>query len=174
MRPEKQALAQEYLERIQNAPFFFLVEYQGLNVAQFTELRRRLDEAEAEIHVIKNRIFRIAAREAGYEELPEELRGQLAVVTGRKDIAAAAKVIKTFASEFEKPKIRFGFLGKDFLGKEQIEQIADLPPMDQLRAQLLATILAPATQLARVIQEPAASLARVIRAYMEKQGGSEG
>ena len=86
MRPEKQALAQEYLERIQNAPFFFLVEYQGLNVAQFTELRRRLDEAEAEIHVIKNRIFRIAAREAGYEELPEELRGYCSSCEGYQNL----------------------------------------------------------------------------------------
>jgi len=170
MRPEKQALVEEYIARLNASPFFIVIEYQGLDVEQFSELRGRLAEVGAEVHVVKNRIFRLAAANAGYPEL--ELKGQLAIVTGEKEISATAKAIKSFAAEFDKPKFQFGFLGEERLDQEQLQQIADLPPLETLRAQLLATVMGPAAKLARVIQEPAASLARVIKARADKEGGA--
>lgn len=172
MRPEKQALTHEYLQRLQHSPYVILVNYTGLNVAAMTELRRRLQRAEAELHVIKNTIFRIAAREAGLGDLGEALTGQLAAVTGRRDICTAAKVLKTFVAEFDRPKLRFGFLGNQRLEAAQLEQLADLPPLEVLRAQLLGLLQEPAARLVRMIQTPAAQLARVVQARIEKQGGS--
>ncbi|MCX7867629.1 50S ribosomal protein L10 [Limisphaera sp. VF-2] len=172
MRPEKQALTQEYLQRLQGSPYFIVVNYTGLNVAAMTELRRRLAKAQAELHVVKNTIFRIAAREAGLGDLGPRLTGQLAVVTGRQDICAAAKVLKTFAAEFDKPKLRFGYLGNQALEAAQIEQLAELPPLEVLRAQLLGVLQAPAARLARLLQTPAAQLARVLQARIDKEGGA--
>ncbi len=65
MRPEKQNLTKEYLARLNSSPFFIVVEYKGLKVSQITELRKRLIPAGAEVHVVKNSIFRIAARKPG-------------------------------------------------------------------------------------------------------------
>src|SRR5215831_8514038 len=110
MRAEKQAISEEYLKRLNNSPFFIVVDYQGLKVGPITELRKRLNKAGAEMLVVKNSIFRIAAREAGVADLTGTLTGQLAVVTGRQDVSTAAKVLKTFSREFDKPKVRFGYL----------------------------------------------------------------
>jgi len=93
MRAEKQFIGQEYLSRLNTSPFFMVVDYRGLTVGHFSELRKRLAKGGSQIHVVKNSIFRIAAKEAGLADLGGTLVGQLAVVTGQKDISGAAKVI---------------------------------------------------------------------------------
>ena len=108
MRPEKQNLTKEYLTRLNASPFFIVVDYKGLKVGHMTELRKRLNKAGAEVHVVKNSVFRIAAKEAGVGELNGALAGQIAVVTGQKDISSAAKVVKTFGSEFDRLKVKVG------------------------------------------------------------------
>src|SRR5438552_17437306 len=104
MRAEKKLITKEYVSRFNGSPFFMLVDYKGLTVGQFTELRKRLNRTGSEVHVVKNSIFRIAAREAGVADLAGTLAGQLAVVTGKRDISAAAKALKSFQAEFDKPK----------------------------------------------------------------------
>src|ERR1043165_6954135 len=103
MRAEKQILTKEYLKRLNASPFFIVVDYKGLKVGPMTELRKRLNKSGAEVHVVKNSIFRLAAKEAGVADLSGTLAGQLAVVTGQRDVSTTAKVIKSFAAEFEKP-----------------------------------------------------------------------
>src|ERR1700751_3177557 len=104
MRAEKQALTKEYLARLNGSPFFIVVNYKGLTVGHLTELRRRLSRAGAEIHIVKNSVFRTAAKEAGVEDLNGSLTGQLAVVTGQRDISTAAKVVKTYGTEVDRLK----------------------------------------------------------------------
>jgi large subunit ribosomal protein L10 len=166
MRVEKQYLTKEYVARLNASPFAVVVDYQGLTVGQFTELRRRLRASGAEAHVVKNSILRLAAKEVGLPDLGA-LNGQLAVVTGSKDISAAAKVLKTFAAEFEKPKMRFGILDNQRFEAAQLTALADLPSMEVLRGQLLGVIQGPATKLARLLGTPAQQLARVIQARGE-------
>jgi len=87
MRPEKQNLTKEYLTRLNASPFFIVVDYKGLHVGHWTELRKRLIKAGAEAPCsVKNSIFRIAAKEAGVARLNGALAGQLAVITGRRNI----------------------------------------------------------------------------------------
>ncbi len=168
MRPEKQNLTQEYLRRLNSSPFFIVVNYTGLKVGPLTELRKRLGKAGAELHVVKNSVFRLAAKEANIGDLDGTLAGQLAVVTGQKDISAAAKVVKTFAAEFEKPKLQFGFLGNERLDQAQLLTLADLPSLEVLRGQFLGVLQSPATKLVRLLNTPATQLARVLKAKSEK------
>lgn len=167
MRTEKQFISKEYLGRLNASPFFIVVDYTGLKVGPVTELRKRLNKAGAEIHVVKNSIFKIAAKEAGVPDVGS-LAGQLAVVTGQKDVSAAAKVIKTFSSEFEKPKIKFGFLNNQRLETSDIVALADLPSIEVLRGKLLGVLQAPTTKLAVLLNTPASQLARVLQARVEK------
>jgi large subunit ribosomal protein L10 len=173
MRAEKQFVGQEYLTRLNASPFFMVVDYRGLTVGHFSELRKRLSKTGSQIHVVKNSIFRIAAKEAGVVDLGPALAGQLAVVTGQRDVSAAAKVIKTFQSEFDKPKLRFGFLNSQRLETKDLMALADLPPLEVLRGRILGLLQAPATKLAATINTPGAQLARVIKAKSEK-GPAEG
>src|SRR5580698_9521015 len=110
MRAEKQYLTRKYAARLNASPFFIVVDYKGLKVGPMTELRKRLNRAGSEIHVVKNSLFRIAAKEAGVGDLNGALSGQLAVITGQKDVSSAAKVVKNFNAEFDKLKIKFGYL----------------------------------------------------------------
>lgn len=167
MRAEKKLITEEYLTRLNASPFFIVVDYQGLTVGHFTELRKRLNKVGAEIHVVKNSIFRLAAKEAGVE-LNGALAGQLAVITGQRDISATAKVAKTFQAEFDKPKIRFGYLNNQRLEAPDLMALADLPSIEVLRAKLLGVLQAPASQLVRLLNTPATQLARVLKARVDK------
>jgi large subunit ribosomal protein L10 len=139
-----------------------------MNVEHFAELRTRLAGTGSSLTVIKNTFLRRSIKESGLPELDAHLVGQTAFVVGEKDICAAAKVLKTFASEFEKPKIRAGILDNAILETAQVIALADLPSKEVLQSQLLALLLTPATQLVRTLNEPAASLARVLAAIAEK------
>jgi len=168
MRLEKKFISQEYVGRLNASPFIIVVDYTGLKVGPVTELRKRLHKAGAEIHVVKNSIFKIAAKEAGIPDLGS-LAGQLAVVTGQKDVSAAAKIVKTFHAEFEKPKIKFGMLNNQRLETKDVEALADLPSIEVLRGKLLGVLQAPASTLVRLLNTPASQLARVLQARADKE-----
>jgi large subunit ribosomal protein L10 len=170
MKAEKTILIQDLFNRVNGSPFMFVVDYTGLTVPRWEILRKRLSAVTSEIHVFKNTFVRKAAEKAGFPaEITEFLSGQTAVVTGERDVCAAAKVMKTFAKEFEKPKLKAGILDGAFLTVEGINALADLPSKEVLQATLLGVLQAPASQLVRVLNEPAASLARVIKAKGEKE-----
>ena len=168
MRAEKQNLTKEYLARLNASPFFIVVDYKGLKVGPITDLRKRLNKAGAEVHVVKNSIFRLAAKEAGVAELNGSLTGQLAVITGRKDISAAAKVVKNFNAEFDKLKIKFGYLDNNRLESPDLLALADLPSIEVLRSKLLGLFKAPSTKLVVLLNTPASQLARVLQARVDK------
>jgi large subunit ribosomal protein L10 len=170
MRPEKQSLTKEYVTRLNASPFFIVVDYKGLKVSHLTELRKRLGKAGAEVHIIKNSIFRLAAKEAGVADLNGNLAGQMAVITGQKDISTTAKVVKTFGSELDKLKVHFGYLKNQRLEQATIMTLADLPAIEVLRGQLLGVLNAPATKFVRLLNTPATQLARVLQARQEKLG----
>jgi large subunit ribosomal protein L10 len=168
MRAEKQFLNNEYIARLNASPFFIVVNYKGLKVGPITELRKRLRTAGAELHIVKNSVFRIAAKEANMGDLSGVLAGQLAVVTGKKDISAAAKVVKNFASEFEKPKVQFGWLNSQRLEAADVAVLADLPSIEVLRGKLLGVLQAPAQKFVALINTPASQFVRVLQAKADK------
>jgi len=172
MKAEKEYIIAEILERINSSPFLLVTDYTGMDVPQFAELRNRLRETGAVYHVAKNSFVKRAAAEAGYPEgIGEALGGQTAVATGESDVCAAAKVLKNFRKEFEKPEIKGGVLDGELLEVAQIEALADLPPMDVLRAQLLGVLTSPARGLVTVLNEPSASLARLLQAKHDQDQG---
>lgn len=170
MNPDKKIIIDELLERVNTSPFVLVVEYTGMTVPQFSELRNRLAASGAECHVAKNTYMKKALAEAGLPDTGDSLVGQTAFVTGESDVAAAAKVLKTFEKEFQKPAIKLGILDGQILDEAQVKAIADLPSREVLLATLLGVINAPASKLVRTINEPAASLARVIQAKFNPEG----
>ena len=168
MRAEKQNLTKEYLVRLNASPFFIVVDYKGLKVGPITDLRKRLNKAGSEIHIVKNSVFRLAAKEAGVAELNGALTGQLAVITGKKDVSAAAKVVKNFNAELDKLKIKFGYLNNNRLESPDLLALADLPSIEVLRSKLLGLLKAPSTKLVVLLNTPASQLARVLQARVDK------
>jgi len=169
MHPAKATIVEDIAGRLNSSPFLFVADYTGLKVTQFAELRNRLFAVGAEFHVVKNTFLRRALTGAGLPEI-DGIKGQSAIVTGEKDVAAAAKVVKTFAAEFKKPVLRAGIVDHLVVSSDQINAIADLPSRDVLLATLLGVLQAPGTKLVRVLNEPAASLARVLQAKVDQSG----
>jgi large subunit ribosomal protein L10 len=157
--------------KLNASSFLFVADYTGLRVGQFAELRNRLWNAGARCHVVKNTFLKRAAADAGLPELGV-ISGQSAIIVGDRDVAAAAKVLKTFAAEFQKPSVKLGIVDKVVISSEQIQTIADLPSREVLLATLLGVLNAPASKLVRVLNEPASALARVLKAKAEKEGAA--
>lgn len=168
MRLEKSTIVDDVKLKLHASPFVILIEYGGMSVPHFSELRSRLAAVGAFCTVVKNTFLRRALNDAGTTVLDSYLTGQTALISGEQDVCAAAKVLKTFHSEFQKPNLRAGVLGNDFLSIDQITALASLPSKEILQSQLLALLLTPATQLVRTLNEPGASLARLLAAKAEK------
>ena len=170
MRPEKANIVSDLSEKLNRSPFLLVTDYQRMKVEQFGELRNRLAPAGAEVHVVKNSFLKRAMTASGLPDVAEQLSGQTAVVTGEKDVAPVAKVLKAFAAEFKIAALKIGVVDKNVLSTAEVESLADLPPREQLLAQLLGVLLAPATKLVRTLNEPGASLARLLQAKADKEG----
>ncbi len=171
MRPEKATIIEDLSKQLNASPFLLIVDYTGMKVSHFAELRKRLMQSGAECHVIKNSMLQRTIAELKLPELSECLKGQNAMVTGPKDICAAAKVIKTFQAEFTKPEFRGGILDRALLSVDQIIMLSALPAKELLQAQLLSVMMSPASKLVRTLSEPASSLARLLKAKAEQAGG---
>jgi large subunit ribosomal protein L10 len=169
MKAEKTLLIEEVLRKVNASPFMIVVDYTGLTVDKFAELRKRLSECDSEVHVYKNSLVKKASERAGFPEgIGEVLIGQTAVVTGVQDVCAAAKTLKKFADEFKKPEVKGGVLDGALLDAAGLKVLADLPSREVLLAQLLGVLSAPASKLVRTLNEPAASLARVLQAKADQ------
>ena len=173
MRPEKSTIVADVKERLNQSPFAIIADYTGMQVTDFEGLRVKLDEAKAQIHVVKNSFIKRAFAELSLPDISVSLVGQTVMVTGESDVCAAAKALKTFNKDSNgKLAMRTGVLDSALLSFEQLVALADLPPKDVLRAQLLGVLLAPASKLVRTLNEPAASLARLLKAKAEKEGAT--
>ncbi len=168
MRPEKNLIINEIKSRVDKTPYVLLTDYTGMQVPQFNELRNRLSGANAELRVVKNTLLRRALKDSNLPDLESYLHGQSAVVMGEADISAAAKILKNFTAEFQKPKLKIGILDKAVLEVSEIMALADLPSKDVLQAKLLGLLLAPASTLVRLINTPASQVAQVLKAYSDK------
>ena len=170
MRPEKANIVSDLSEQLKGSPFVLVTDYQQMNVGDFSELRNRLAQAGAEVHVVKNSFLKRAMADAGFPAVDEKLGGQTAVVTGEKDAAPVAKIMKSFAREFKKAALKIGLINRAIVSTAELETLADLPAREVMQAQLLGLLMSPATKLVRLLNEPASSLARLLKAKTQKEG----
>src|SRR5438132_8610555 len=112
MRPEKASIVSDLSEKLNRSPFVLVTNYQRMNVNHFADLRNRLAANGAEVHVVKNSFLRRAISESGMPDVADQLRGQTAVVTGEKDAAPVAKILKIFAAEFKLGGLKIGIVDK--------------------------------------------------------------
>lgn len=170
MRAEKANIVSDLAEKLNRSPFILVTDYQRMKVDQFGELRNRLAPAGAEMRVVKNSFLKRAIVDSGLPDLTQNLSGQTAIVTGEKDVAPVAKILKMFAAEFKIATLKIGVVDKTVLSTQQIESLAELPSREVLLSQLLGLLLSPMSKLARLLNEPAASLARLLNAKAENEG----
>src|ERR1700716_2511075 len=168
MRPEKASIVSDLAEKLNRSPFVLVTDYQRMKVDQFGDLRNRLAPAGAEVQVVKNSFLKRAMSDSGLPDVADKLTGQTAVVTGEKDVAPVAKILKLFAKEFKIAALKIGVVDKALLSTQEVETLAELPSREILLGQLLGLLLSPATKLVRVLNEPGSAFARLLNARASK------
>ncbi len=169
----KTDLKAEYSSQLKSTPNFIVTQYQGLNVAQISTLRKKLREAGASYTVVKNNVFSIALKESGVAgEFPLDttLRGPNAIAFAGSDVPSIAKVLRDFSRENDKLKVTAAVMENTYFDAKAVVAIADLPSKEQLLAQLAAALNSPATKIAGTLNNVIASLARGIKSVAEKNG----
>ena len=148
-------------EELKSTQTVVLAEYLGLTVAQDTELRKSLRDAGVTYHVVKNNIGKRAAEEAGIEGLDEYFVGPTAIAYS-EDVVAPAKVLHEFAKKNEIFKVKAGASDGVLLSEDELNKLATMPGMDELRARLVGSLSSPITGLAM--------LSKAIAEKIEEEG----
>jgi large subunit ribosomal protein L10 len=160
---------EEISEKLSSAKSVFITDYVGLDVKNITELRSKFYGASVEFTVAKNTLVKLAAKLNKIDGLDEFLSGPTALAISYEEPIAPARVIKAFAKEHDKPKVKgFLFEGEIFDG-EQFKRIANLPDKDQLLAIFAAMLKSPLTKFVSAINSPMVKLVSSLNSLKEKK-----
>lgn len=145
-------------------------DYRGLKVKELQQLRRSLNAKGAEIHVVKNTLFRLAAGE-DVSKFPDEMHnGPTAIAFVYQNESEVAKVLFDFEKQTKTLSVKGGYFGGQVFDAKGVEALSKLPPRDVLIAQVIGTIAAPLSNLVGVIEALYADPIRVIGAVADKVG----
>ncbi|MDP2966011.1 MAG: 50S ribosomal protein L10 [Pelolinea sp.] len=165
-KEEKKELVATYEKWLKESKAAYVLSYTKMAMKDIDALRSEAREFGGELHVVKNTLMNLALKNCGLEDVGLFDKSSL-VAFAFNDAASMAKVVDK-ASSSEQYDIKGGYLDGAPLNAASVQLLAKLPALPQMRAQLLALIQTPATQLVRTLMEPARKVAAVIKAYSEK------
>ena len=166
LKTDKERIVAELAADLGSAETLIVADYRGLTNKQLESLRDVLLEHGARFRIVKNTLTRRAAEQAGADALLVMLEGPTAIafIESSGDPAAVAKALAATAKETNVLALRGGMLEGKTLSGEQVAELAALPPMDVLRAQLVGAVVAPLTQLLALVSAPLRDLHGLIDA----------
>jgi len=171
--PQKEALVAELRQATEDSESIYLAEFHHLSVGQMNELRGQILEYQAYLCVAKNRLLKLAFAGTDAEELCEHLIGPTAVAFCQSDSIAVAKVIADFARDHQHLAVKAGLFDGVILDQERMAQIAKLPPRDQLLAQVLAGLIAPASSVVNLLDAITSQFVLTLQAVADKRKAEE-
>jgi large subunit ribosomal protein L10 len=167
----KEAAIGELSEKLAHAKSLFLTDYTGLTVDEITKLRGELRKDGNSYAVVKNTLFRIAARElAG--RLESFLAGPTAIVFAGIDPVAPAKALKTFSDTVKRVAVKAAYIDGQIVDAQQVEKLAKLPPKADLIVMLVGTLANPIRGLVTVLAGNQSGLVRVLERIRERKAGA--
>lgn len=167
-RDKKEELIADYVQQLNDSEAIIFTSYRGLKVSDLQELRKRIREADGGFAVVKNTLAQRALTEVGLPVVDEMLTGPIGIGFCNHNITGVAKAITGYARTNELLVIKGGLVGNQVVDDAAVRNLADLPSIEVLRAQLLGVISAPASRLAGVVAGGVRQVVNVINAYAEK------
>ena len=151
-----------------------LTDYRGLTVAEVSNLRKKLRDSNAEYHIVKNTLFKLALGGKITPELEQLLVGPTAIVFAQEDIVAPAKTVLDFVVAAKKPdvKVKGGFLDGKVYSVAQVTSISKLPPKPQIVSQLIGTLNGPVSNFVGTLDGIISEFVRTLQSIADKK--SEG
>jgi large subunit ribosomal protein L10 len=168
-REQKAAAVAELTDDLKGVDAVFAIDYRGISVTGAAELRRSLAEADAVFKVVKNRLAKRAAADAGVEQLDELLVGPTALTLINGDAVIAAKAISDFSREHDVLAYKGGFMDGEPLDADNFTAIARLPGREVLHGQLVGITASPLTGLVSGLSNMLSGLGRQL-AQIAEQG----
>jgi large subunit ribosomal protein L10 len=166
----KKEIVAELKSSLKEAQLAFVINYEGLSVAEITELRNRLRPIGGSCKITKNTLMNIAIEgDENWQPMQEFLSDATAFLFVGEEVGAAVKAYKGFQKDTKKTELRGGVMEGQALTMQQVEALGDLPSKDQLYAQIAGAINALATKIAVGVKEVPSGLARGIKAVSEKE-----
>jgi large subunit ribosomal protein L10 len=174
LKQEKERVVAELTERLRDADTLIVADYRGLSVTDIDKLRTDLLAHGARFSVVKNTLTRRAAEAAGTTELLALLDGPTAIafLESEGDPVAVAKALNE-AAKGDVLTIKGGLLQGTTMTADSVKDLASLPPVDTVRAQLAGAILSPLTTVVMLLAAPLHDLVGLIDArirQLEEQG----
>lgn len=169
MRIEKQFLVASIVDAVKNSDYVYFISYAGLTVKSMSDLRNQLAAAGAFCTVHKNALIKKAAVQLeldGVEAI--DLTASTAMVYGKGDCSAVAKLLVEFGKKQEQVKAKGGYMDGAVLSSAEVGALAELPAKPVLQAMLLGVLQAPSRNLVTVLNAKAASIVNVVNAYKDK------
>ncbi|HTI04075.1 MAG TPA: 50S ribosomal protein L10 [Gemmatimonadales bacterium] len=170
-KAQKQEMVTTLQAQVAKSSTMYVTDFTGLNVAQITDLRRRLRAVGVEYVVVKNTLARRALTEQQLKDggLEPFLAGPTALVLAGADPVGAAKVLSDFAKEFEKPSVKVGIVEGKPVTQAQVKTLAALPSKQQLLAQLGGALQAPMAGFLGVLNGLLYSMVGALEALKEQR-----
>ena len=151
-RQEKEQAVQALKDDFKNSQASFVVEYQGMTVAQVLALRRQLRTQGGTFKVAKTSLMRrVASENAHIEGLSSYLKNQVGLVFAQQESPGVAKVLCDFAKDHKQLSVIAGYVDSVVINSDAVSILASLPSKDILFAQLCGTLKAPTTKLVHVL-----------------------
>ena len=141
----------EIKDKFERANCIVLANYQGIDVEQDTQLRKKMREMGVEYKVYKNRLVKIVAEELGYDFLIEHWERATSIAFGYDDIISPAKILNDFSEKSGKLSLKVGVVEKEFYDNDKIKRLAKIPSKEVLVSKLLGSIKAPLSNLVYVL-----------------------
>ena len=167
-RPDKEAAVAELAEKFRNSSAVVLTESRGLSVEQMKTLRRSM-AGNAQYTVAKNTLAIIAAKEAGFDFLAEDLVGPTAIAFVNGEVVDAAKALRDFAKENPQLVLKAGAMEGSKLSAEDVKKLADLESREVLLAKAAGVLKAGMAKAAFAFAALPTKTVRTIDALREKQ-----
>ncbi|MGO8685413.1 MAG: 50S ribosomal protein L10 [Thermoleophilia bacterium] len=169
LRRDKEPVLDEMTQRLADSDTVFVADYRGLTVAELSELRAKLREHGATLHVLKNTLATIAAERSGRRAMVELFSGPTAVTFTGDDLVGAAKALTDFARTHKAFEVRGGFMQNQIIDVASVKALATLPSREMLIAQVVGTMAAPMTGLVTVLQGTVSGFVRVLSQVVEQK-----
>lgn len=148
----KKEVVSEITDKLQRSVAAVVVDYRGLKVEDVTQLRKECREKGLEYKVYKNTLARMAAENAGMEDLVKELVGPNAILFSYEDPVAAAKLASEFAKKNKNLELKVGVVEGVFYDEDKLKEFASIPSREELIAKLLGSLKAPVSNFAYLLQ----------------------
>jgi len=169
---EKAAKVSELTQKMAGSKAIYLADFTGLDVASVTDLRSQLRQASVEYEVVKNRLAKRAAQEAGIAGLDPFFVGPTAIAFAGADPVEPAKILQKFIDAGGKITIKSGLVDGQVISADQFKALATLPSREQLLAKVVGAVQGPLYGLSGVLSGLLRNLVGVVAAIEKKQ--SEG